>query len=289
MTDIVNALAPNRNQRGTLLPLDFLNGISGHENRDGTHTTNAFVKKVGDELHVVKLDNHVLISHKHRTPVARISTNEKRETNITRAKVTLRNRIVHNWPRHQGARHGVHFITLTYKGALTSYAQIQNRAEHIKDLMHFIRNVNRRYSTNLRYDWVYELQTKYGRDAAHFHIVVYNMPWNNVKELQALWNRNCVKGSNLGNLDITRKTNKRTTAWYLAGYLAKGLSDQQLSGKHLHGGSKGLLHPESTSAPDRASALVADAYSAVARLQYQGQPFLIPFFNVTATRYVFIT
>lgn len=275
-----------------LLRPEWANNIGGHKSPDGSWSTNAFVTRVGDEIHVTKLSNSVVISRKKRSPLRRVALLPRRGVNIRRAKMTLRNTVVHNWPSRTRSKYGVHFITLTYKGPLTTYAQIENAAECKKDLLDFLRSVRRKYEPiagePIQYSWVMELQQKYGRDAIHFHVIFYNLPWNNCLDLQAMWSRNCPPGENLGNCDVERKKRKRDAAWYLASYVGKGFGELDVkSGAHLFGGSNCLQQVEKTSDPVRGAAIVAAGAIAAKWLVYEGDAFDIPFWGVTAKKYVF--
>lgn len=291
MTDVLSPYDAKLVGTGRRLTIADANGVVGHDENKWKWETNTFAKRVGDELHFTKLSNRITLVSGTRKKGVRLVENGKRAVNIKRAQTNLRNSIVHNWPARTLDRRFPVFLTFTYKGALTNYAQVENRREHIKDLMFFLRKLKARFpAVDFQYKWVYELQKQNGRMAGHFHMLVFNMPWNDVRELQSFWSRGCAPGEILGNLDVERAKKRHGAAWYMASYVGKGFEDMSvLFASHLYGGSDNLRDIESSTHADVVSAWLANAAMTGAWLKYEGKVFDIPYWGVEAQFFVYGT
>lgn len=109
----------------------------------------------------------------------------------------------------------VKFITLTYEDNMTDHAQAK------RDLKVFVERLQERWGI-----WLVWRMEKQERGAIHFHLMVGNMPFVHVQELQKWWNE--VTGQTALNsldLDVIRSLNG--VMFYCAKYMAKDESKDE--------------------------------------------------------------
>lgn len=90
--------------------------------------------------------------------------------------------------------------------------------------------------------------------AWHFHFFVFNMPWNDVRDVEKLWNRGQSGTAVLGFVFVSRRkryASPRHAANYLAKYVSKDLREYSLTPyQHLYDSSNSCDKPEQYSNPE---------------------------------------
>lgn len=119
------------------------------------------------------------------------------------------------------------FVTLTY-------------ADNMKDLKEsnynfkkFIQRLNYKLGIKLKYSCVVEFQK---RGAIHYHLLAYNLPYIENKELAEIWGHGFIKVNNIDNVD--------NVGAYVTKYMSKDNNDPRLVEQKCHFSSRGLYKPQ---------------------------------------------
>lgn len=150
------------------------------------------------------------------------------------------------------------FVTLTYAGQYTERAQVDNLEQIYVDFQRFIRNL-RKDIPDLKYIAVPELQTETGRNAIHWHVLLFNVPARHLFDFKLQWLKDCWS---FGTVDIqnigARGQAQTKPIYYIAKYITKA-GDFLPAGRRLYTCSKGLdkdililRHPFNVKAVERA-------------------------------------
>jgi len=169
------------------------------------------------------------------------------------------------------------FVTLTYKGEYTERARDFDLTQ--KDWERYARKIRKVYG-DLQYVMVRELQTKNGRNAYHFHILYFNMPWNNFKDFADAWGYS-------DNVDVERvKTgfdHSQRMAGYIAKYMGKSSHLTENAFKRMYTVSHNLQQPTTYTDPLDIHALLCELEQS--HTMRKSTPWYEMQFNNNATRY----
>ena len=161
------------------------------------------------------------------------TTDEQKEKNrelvLMRARRELR-RIINANVGQYGEEFTAKFLTLTFK-------------DNVKDLdsanyefRQFIKRLNYKVygqkCSKLKYSAVPEFQK---RGAVHYHVIFYNLPYIDAKELAEVWGNGFVKVNKIDNID--------NVGAYVCKYMTKSSYDDKLVGKKSYFNSRGLIKP----------------------------------------------
>lgn len=191
----------------------------------------------------------------------------RRKDNIKRASTRLRRLIHANIGTRKLRGKSTRFVTLTY--ADQERALPKNHAEHMQDIARFIRRINDRYGKQ-RYVYVTEL-TKKG--AVHFHVLLFNMPYNNRNEIKELWGMGWIdiKKVGLGKKSVSK------TADYIANYVGKD-TDNADKFQKCYRVSEGLQQPLEIFDPEWVERLLTESFQK-GYVKSMPRVYEMPFFN----------
>lgn len=156
-----------------------------------------FVEKQGQVIRVVNL-----------TPSSSPKTPPSTRGNISTFSRKSRRRMIDFLARMDLDQTDTKFITLTFKG--TPSPEQAKRA--LKQFMQGIRR-NHPQSSGV---WRSELQK---RDAIHFHLMMFNLPYWKQADMQKRWEQ-CT-GEPMSIVDVRRMRNGKQTMYYVSKYIAK--------------------------------------------------------------------
>jgi hypothetical protein len=140
-------------------------------------------------------------------------------------------------------------ITLTYKDKQGHTLEYRDQA--LKDYAQFMRLLRRKYGKELKTETVIELQK---RGVIHFHLMVFNMPYNLMQDVIAMW-PHCepqgihIRRQKYGKRGARQYAEKYSSYITTGNYYSKELGEYCEKGEKSHLPSKGLLHPETSTDP----------------------------------------
>lgn len=156
-----------------------------------------------------------------------------REDTLQKAKARCRRLInanAHQYHDSSGRTYKPVFFTATYADNITDLTETN------KDLRRFIKRLgNRAHGStgSLKYVAIPEFQE---RGAVHYHIVIFNMPWIEHKELARIWGHGFVWIKGIEQID--------NVGAYVTEYMTKEHDDGRLKGRRCYMTAQGLLEPK---------------------------------------------
>jgi hypothetical protein len=158
---------------------------------------------------------------------------EARLDNVFRAMRQVRRLINANAGRHSQERNRDKFLTLTFAENMTDIQQA-NRYFH-----NFVKKL-RYYHGAFEYLGVPQIQweryEKYGVKVWHYHVAVFGLPYVRQNELVETWGH--------GTVSIEAMESYENPGSYMARYMVKDFSGEELSGHRRFFTSQGLYRPE---------------------------------------------
>lgn len=236
---------------------DIYDGTTMDGRRFEEWHTNITVKKAGNRYTLTKFEKPVRIrsmKDHHKKARTYVRTNEKRKDNLQRAKTRIEDLVHTNWPTQPERYKAPVYIVLTYKD--TDLAQPENRHIHLQHQRDFIRGLRKRFGKDIKYVSTLELQNKNNRNAVHFNICVFNLPYHEMHQIIELWphsspeqvfmrrQKTGYKGGKKNAQALTRYMNK------LIRYMDKDLSEVAGYYEKTYLPSQGLKQPSKYTRPD---------------------------------------
>lgn len=208
---------------------------------------------------------------------ARDGLHTRRSDNIARSRARMTRLIHTNMPTKWRNGTSACWVTLTYKGEYTERARDLELTQD--DWERYAKKIRKKYG-DLQYVMVRELQTKNGRNAWHFHVLYFNMPWNQFSDFAEAWGYS-------DNVDVERVKvgfqHSQRMAGYIAKYMGKSNPLASTAYKRMYTVSLNLLQPETYSDPLDVHALMTEIQNT--HSMYKSTPWYdLPFFG-NATRY----
>lgn len=150
-----------------------------------------------------------------------------------RAKKSLRRLINANTGQYKDKHGNVYttkFLTLTYAENMQDLKTSNNQ------FMKFIKRLNYKLygkgKSKLKYVVAIEFQN---RGAIHYHLVLFNCPYIDVKVIGELWGNGFIKLNKIDEVD--------NIGSYVTKYMGKALDEDKLQGQKCYFASRGLMQP----------------------------------------------
>ena len=158
---------------------------------------------------------------------------EARLDNVFRAMKQVKRVINANVGRHSAERNRDKFLTLTFAENMTD---IQEANRHFHN---FVKKLRYRHGA-FEYLGVPQIQwaryEKYGVKVWHYHVAVFGLPYIPQKELVETWGH--------GTVSIEAMESYENPGSYMARYMVKDFSEEELTGHRRFFTSQGLYRPE---------------------------------------------
>lgn len=211
---------------------------------DGDKTTDIITRTTGPIVRVTLFQNTIFFGGERKTKAKKGEKKPiRRHDSIKRSERLLKDKIFSNYPLTPKRYEMPVSISLTYKEKEGHTLEYRDQA--IKDLKEFKRLLRRKYGVNLKLIDVLELQE---RGVIHFHCLVFNMPYNEMADIIAMWPHCEPQGVHIRRQKVGKegaKSNARKYAGYITtgNYLSKELGEYCSPNEKTYFCSKGLESP----------------------------------------------
>ncbi len=118
------------------------------------------------------------------------------------------------------------FLTLTFKEIITSLKDANYEFKKFRQRLEY------RFQIRLAYLCVPEFQK---RGAVHFHVIIFNLPYIDAKELAQIWEQGFIK--------VNKIENVTNVGAYISKYLSKDKIDARFEGEKCYFYSRSLQKP----------------------------------------------
>lgn len=187
----------------------------------------------GGVVEVYEYEKPVFKGYKSNGGRDKVADDESKEKNrkdsLRRARQDVR-RIVNANVGAYGEHCTAKFLTLTFGDNITDLDQAHYEFKKFIQRMNYL--VFGTKSGNLRYTAVPQFQE---RGAVHYHVIIYNIPFTKVQEIERTWRHGYVWINKIDDVD--------NVGAYVCRYMVKELDDDRLRGRKCYFNSRGLFKP----------------------------------------------